>query len=92
MADIPNDGYCRLGAPQDVADDITKFNCDYKQVLALLQLAWEKGSEGGERTDLDTAETTFMDALSETARDLMKKQIDANNPNLGNYGSTFRVD
>ena len=92
MADIPDDGYRRPGVPQDVADKIAKFNADYKQLLALLQSAWEKGSEGGGQDDLDQAETTYMDGLSGTARELMSTPIDAANPSLGNYGPTFRVD
>lgn len=89
MADIPPDGYEGSGVPQNVRDAINKFNLDYKQLLLLLQSAWDKGAPDGQ-TDLSDAEL-IMDGLSDQARTLMSTPIEVSNPGRGNYAPTFRI-
>ena len=88
MADIPSGGYNLADLPPDVAVLISKFNNDYKEILASLQSAWEKGGKEGQK-ELLHAEIDLMDGLGSTAVDLMKnKPIDTNK---GYYGPTFQV-
>jgi Ferritin-like len=89
MADIPADGYDPATVPKEAAMPIKNFNDNYKQMLALLQLAWEKGGKGGGQKDLGHA-TSYMNKLKADAVSLMSIPIDPKHPEKGCYGPTFR--
>ena len=89
MADIPADGYDPATVPKEAATFIKNFNDNYKQMLAQLQSAWEKGEKGGGQKDLRYA-ASYMNKLKADAVSLMSIPIDPKHPEKGCYGPTFR--
>lgn len=77
MVEVPSDGY-----PQSRG-----FDAVYTAILDDLQVAWEKGGQGGQDA-LARAIVTMRDHLEGPARELMQTPLPSG---YGNYGPSFKL-